>query len=139
MSEKKKATPLLDELERMAASEDGARLSKLYGKLVTGNPTLAGLKLRAAHYMVSSGHVDEAAEMLSSLSENGQPPAAHLLWGEIHAARQDSESAYSEYQKAYAKGVHPIAEFSCEVCETPSPHWQARCDNCGAWGMFESL
>jgi uncharacterized membrane-anchored protein len=130
---------VLDELEKLLAEEDPARLAKLYLRLVAADPANIWLKLRAARFLVSTGRVDEADQVLAAMSGNGQPAYAEALWAAIHEAREKEELARAAYQRAFADSELTASHFACEVCGVIATDWQARCDHCGAWGMLESL
>ena len=129
----------LDELERMVPAEESSRLARLYGKLVASSPQSVGLRLRAAHYLIKHGRVEEAAETLTPLADGTEASVAKALWGEIHDAREESTLAHSSYREALSDSEAFSPQYNCEVCEAATRDWHARCDNCGAWGMFESI
>jgi len=129
----------LDELESLVPAEESARLARLYGKLVATTPQSVGLRLRAAHYLIKHGRVEEAAETLKPLGESAEASVAKALWGEIHDAREESSQAHSAYRDALIESEAFNPHYSCEVCGAATGDWHARCDNCGAWGMFESI
>jgi len=130
---------VLDEYERIVGTDDPLRTAKLYQKLIAANPTSSQLKVRAARYLAGSGREEDAAGVLDSLTDNGQPPYAQAVWAEIHDARHNADLAHSSYREAFTSGGLGRPEFVCEICGAHSEHWHARCDGCGAWGMLESL
>ena len=129
---------VLDTLEKIVPTEDAPRLSRIYSKLVASNPDDGVLKLRAAHYLIGHGRVEEAAEMLGPPPDNGSDPAALALWGAIHDAREESTLAHGSYRGALEGSASTGGGFACGVCATPAAQWQSRCDSCGAWGTLES-
>jgi len=129
---------LLDELERIVPEERRVKLAKLYVKLVDGDPANAGLRLRAARYLIANRRYDEAEQLLRGLSaSNGDLAAAHALWAEIHDARADTERAQQEYRQAVA--LRPARVLACAACGAASPVWRERCDRCGAWDTYDTI
>ena len=130
---------VLDAIESTVPPEEAVRVTRLYSKLVASHAESAVLRLRAARYLIEHGRVEEAADVLNAMSENGDGPKAQALWGEIHNSRDDTALAHASYQQALAADQHWAPPYVCEVCATTADAWQARCHACGAWGMLESL
>ena len=129
---------ILDELERLTPEDRYPKLAKLYGKLVSGQPGNGRLRLRAARFLVDSGRIDDAEALLRAVSANGDLPAAHALWAQIHDARAEPDQARQSYRQALGDGK-PGSLLACEICHAPCRAWQERCPSCGAWGTLETL
>ena len=129
---------LLDTLEQLTPDERRQKLAKFYNRLVGSHPSDARVALRAARFLVAGGDTDAAEAILRNLSMNGDIPAAHALWAEIHDARSQTEEARQSYRAGASSYPRTASLFVCQQCQAPSRKWQHRCQHCGAWGSLEA-
>jgi len=132
-------TALLDELEHLCGTDEPSRIAKLYTKLVTSDAANAGLRARAAHFLVATGRTDDAAALLTANTENANSPSVQAAWAEVHSAKNRNNEALAAYKKAVSARGGDKQAYSCEVCGAQSSGWQTRCEQCRAWGMLEAL
>ena len=81
--------------------------------------------------------VDEALEQLYAVESAGVDfSQLHFLLAEVHRRRNRLDESIAEYKKALGENTRLRLDYLCDRCCAPSPEWQSRCPDCGAWGSL---
>jgi uncharacterized membrane-anchored protein len=130
---------LLDEIERMGAADDTARVAKLYVKLVEGFPDSAPLRARAVRYLTSCGRSEQAADLLRLLPADGAPLPLEAARATLLDARGQPSEAIQAFKRVAERGAAVLAPWRCSACNALATEWTARCASCRTWGSIDSL
>jgi uncharacterized membrane-anchored protein len=130
---------LLDEIERLAAPDDTARVAKLYVKLVETFPSSAVLRGRAARYLTNCGRSEQAAELLRGADADGAPPAIDAARVVLFESRGQSGEATEAAKRLVERESRLYAPWRCGGCGGVADTWSARCPGCRAWGLIDNL
>ncbi len=127
---------ILDEIERIAGSDERGRVCKLYAKLLSSSPADVELRIRGARYFVDAEKPDEAEQILRALPTDEDSPRAAAVRARIFETRGDTEAAHEELRRALGCCDQAPRTFLCGACATFAVGWKERCDCCGAWGTL---
>jgi uncharacterized membrane-anchored protein len=130
---------LLDAIERFSASDDTARVAKLYAKLVESFPDSTLLRARAVRYLTACGRSEQAAELLRGQPSDDAAPAIDAARVVMFDARGQATEATQACKRLTDHGWSALVPWRCDGCAARLAEWSARCPTCQAWGSLDNL
>ncbi len=132
-------TAILDGLEALSGSDQVARMTKLYSKLVVAFPEDQPLRLRSAAYLLSADRAEDAAKLLDGTPGDGAAKYAHhALTAKVHAARAEPDMEQASYRDAVVSNPPGANDLRCGDCGRRAMDWTARCGHCGSWNSIDT-